>query len=74
MQQNRTLKKMNPCLRSQEWISNPLTTNNKIMKPQMTIKMNVTSTKEPKKLATRLKIHSRAMMIYIPRKKNLNSY
>ena len=65
---------MNPCLRSQEWIRNPPTTNNKIRKPQTKIKINVTSTMEPKKLATLLKIHSRAMMIYIPREKNLKSY
>ena len=52
----------------------PPTTNNKIRKPQTTIIMNMTSTTEPKKSATQLKKHSRAMMIYSPRKKNLNRY
>ena len=39
-----------------------------------TIKTNMTSTTEPKKSETRLKMHLRAMIIHSPRIKNLNSY
>ena len=41
---------------------------------QTTIKIKMTSATELKKSETRLKKHFRVMMIYSPRKNNLNSY
>ena len=73
MHQKRTLKKMILCLRSQEWIRTP-PTNTKIRNPRTNFKTNRKSTTEPKKLATRLKMHFRGMMIYSPRLKNMYSY